>query len=157
MSNRTPQTIRGQIYQALFPLAKLYFRIFRPKTTGSAVVIQKDGQVLLVRNTYGTQRWGFPGGGVKRGEDPALAAAREVQEEVGLTVLDLAPVSCFPFRHHYRNDTVHLYAATAAMNELSIDRAEILEARWFPVEQVTSLEKTSIGEQIWEAYQQCPH
>ncbi|MCY7340850.1 MAG: NUDIX domain-containing protein [Pseudonocardia sp.] len=42
-------------------------------------------RVFLVRKTYGN-RWNIPGGYVDRGESPASACEREVQEEIGLNV-----------------------------------------------------------------------
>lgn len=55
-------------------------------TAGAICVIERpDGAVLLVRQVYRHQ-WGVPGGLLKRGEDAADAARREVLEEVGLEV-----------------------------------------------------------------------
>jgi len=55
-------------------------------TVGSNCVIEReDGAILLVRQVY-RQRWGLPGGLLERGEAPAAAVVREVEEEVGLTV-----------------------------------------------------------------------
>jgi len=52
-----------------------------------AVIRDRDGRVLLVRQTYHRQEmWGPPGGWVARGETPRTAAARETFEEVGLRV-----------------------------------------------------------------------
>jgi 8-oxo-dGTP pyrophosphatase MutT (NUDIX family) len=49
----------------------------------SAVLPDAQGRVLLVRQRY-TPGWHFPGGGVGRGEPPAKAIVRELEEEVGL-------------------------------------------------------------------------
>lgn len=55
-------------------------------TVGAMCRIEReDGHVLLVQLAY-RNRWGVPGGLLKRGEDPATAARREVREEVGLEV-----------------------------------------------------------------------
>lgn len=40
-----------------------------------------DGQVLLVKQNYGDQRWALPGGVLEDDESPAEAAVREVREE----------------------------------------------------------------------------
>ncbi len=59
-----------------------------PKQRLSAyALVQRDGQVLLTRNSVRGPRpgvWSLPGGGVEHGESPALAVAREVAEETGL-------------------------------------------------------------------------
>lgn len=49
----------------------------------SAIIKDKDGRILLVRQRY-SPGWHFPGGGVDRGEPPGDAAIRECREEVGL-------------------------------------------------------------------------
>ena len=44
-----------------------------------------DGRVLLCQLTY-KQDWDLPGGVVEVGESPLVAVAREVEEELGLTI-----------------------------------------------------------------------
>ena len=53
-----------------------------------AVLVEDDGQVLLVRRANEPQRglWTLPAGFVDAGEDPVLAAERECLEETGLRV-----------------------------------------------------------------------
>jgi len=53
-----------------------------------AVLVEKEGQVLLVRrgNDPARGRWTLPAGFLDAGEDPALAAERECLEETGLVV-----------------------------------------------------------------------
>jgi len=51
-----------------------------------AVLIERDGKVLLVRRANTPQKgmWTLPAGFVDAGEDPAQAAERECLEETGL-------------------------------------------------------------------------
>ena len=50
----------------------------------SAVVTDARGQVLLLHHTYRRPAWGFPSGMVGRNEQPPVALARELREELGL-------------------------------------------------------------------------
>jgi CTP:molybdopterin cytidylyltransferase MocA/ADP-ribose pyrophosphatase YjhB (NUDIX family) len=63
---------------------------FDPKIA-AAVVVDIDGRIVLQkrRNDPGIGKWTFPGGFIDRGESVPEGAAREVWEEVGLTVSDL--------------------------------------------------------------------
>ncbi len=47
-----------------------------------AMLIDRDGRVLLVRHSY-IGGLSFPGGGVNRSEPPERAILRELQEEIG--------------------------------------------------------------------------
>ncbi|MDI1465707.1 NUDIX domain-containing protein [Catellatospora sp. KI3] len=51
--------------------------------SASALVTDAEGRVLLVKATY-RDHWSFPGGIVEAGEQPHVAAARELAEEAGL-------------------------------------------------------------------------
>jgi 8-oxo-dGTP diphosphatase len=55
----------------------------------SAGVVMEGGRVLLTQRKAGSHLaglWEFPGGKVESGEDPRHALARELLEELGITV-----------------------------------------------------------------------
>jgi mutator protein MutT len=60
----------------------------RPFVGVGAVVLNGDGHVLLVKRAHEPLKgeWSLPGGGVEVGETLAVAVARELFEETGLTV-----------------------------------------------------------------------
>ena len=65
-------------------------------------VFDADGRLLLIRRANTGYLDGFytlPGGHVDRHESVALAAMREVSEEVCVQVSDLEPVIAMPYRH----------------------------------------------------------
>ena len=43
-----------------------------------------DGRLLMLRHSYGSNRWGWPGGVAEAEEPPRATARREVEEEIGL-------------------------------------------------------------------------
>jgi 8-oxo-dGTP pyrophosphatase MutT (NUDIX family) len=61
-------------------------RLVRTATAGAGLVLVQHGSVLLmwrhrfITDTYG---WEIPIGSIEAGEDPAVAAARETEEETG--------------------------------------------------------------------------
>jgi 8-oxo-dGTP pyrophosphatase MutT (NUDIX family) len=110
---------------------RLYWFLFRPAAVGVQCVISCEGQVLLIRNTYGRRLWTVPGGGIKAGEKPETAVRREVSEEVGLVLDTVRPLGMFHGRDEYRYDTVHAFSSQIENPTCTTDPGEILEARWF--------------------------
>ncbi len=55
-----------------------------PLATVGALVVNPQGQVLIVKTTKWRGTWGVPGGKVEWGESLTSALIREFQEEVGL-------------------------------------------------------------------------
>jgi 8-oxo-dGTP diphosphatase len=64
-----------------------------PKTprVGVGVIIEKNGQVLLIKrtNVHGAGTWSTPGGHLEYGESPEECAIREVKEETGVNIGDV--------------------------------------------------------------------
>jgi len=52
----------------------------------AAVILNQNGEVLLVKHTYGKCNWEIPGGRAEDSESPVDTAIREVREETGLIV-----------------------------------------------------------------------
>jgi 8-oxo-dGTP pyrophosphatase MutT (NUDIX family) len=57
----------------------------RKRAISQLLIRDQDGRVLLCRLTY-KQDWDLPGGVVEVGESPQLAVAREVEEELALSI-----------------------------------------------------------------------
>jgi 8-oxo-dGTP pyrophosphatase MutT (NUDIX family) len=94
-------------------------------------VLVRAGLVLVIRRGPGARRpgwWTPPSGTIEPGETQAEAVAREVREELGLTVQPLARV--------WECDTddggfhLHWWLAEVTGGELDPDPAEVSEARW---------------------------
>ena len=98
-----------------------------------AVIVDEQGQVLLVRQSYGGQGWELPGGGRGRKESVAEAVRREVREEVGVELLTAELRSVY-----YEADVdQHHFAFLCRLTpgaQPSPSSAEILECRFWPVD-----------------------
>src|SRR5258708_3641974 len=69
------------VYRLGFPLARVWWRLARPRHEGALVAVYVGPALLLVRSSY-RAGWQLPGGGVRRGETPEAAARRELAEEI---------------------------------------------------------------------------
>ncbi|MCX7848069.1 MAG: (deoxy)nucleoside triphosphate pyrophosphohydrolase [bacterium] len=77
----------------------------------TAAVIERHGLFLLARRArsdHGPGGWEFPGGKVEPGEDPHTCLARELREELGITVRVGSLLS--DHIHHYPSLTIRLLA-----------------------------------------------
>ncbi len=61
-----------------------------PLVTVGALVVGPSGRLLLIRTHKWRDRWGVPGGKVERGETLLAAVHREVAEETGLALGEIA-------------------------------------------------------------------
>ena len=125
---------------------------------GANTIVEKDGNVLLVRLNYGPRdgRWALPGGLVEADETVEQAAIRETTEETGYIVgldglLAMWMRSGFPI-------LVVIYRAHILSGELRVAPDEASEARFFPRAELPPLEElawpsTAHGLDAWRAYE----
>lgn len=102
-------------------------------TVGAIVFVERpDGAILLARLAY-RDRWGAPGGLLKRGEDAEDGARREVLEETGLAVELLGEPTVVVDPEPRRIDVVfRARVAPGADPSSAAPRSpEILELAWF--------------------------
>ena len=131
MLHLIPKPLHRLAYRLAHGLRKRWWRIARSRLTGCRVLaFDGEGRVLLVRHSYGSGRWMFPGGGVAKGEDPAAAAARELLEETGCRLAAPLAVARIEEVLHGSVNVVHIFAGQAAGTP-RVDHREIVEARFF--------------------------
>jgi 8-oxo-dGTP diphosphatase len=134
---RLPAGFRRRIVRAVSPSF----------TVGAMCFIERsDGALLLVRHSY-RERWGVPGGLLQRGEDVELGAKREVREEVGLDVALLGEPAVVVDAEPQRVDVIFRAALASGVSghDVRLGSAEIVEARWFPPDQLPELQFETAG------------
>lgn len=120
-------------YRLAYLGLSVYWRILRPHERGAQLVILNDNAIVLVRHSYReSSTWMLPGGRVSHDEAPRTAAAREAAEELGLSVDRLFEVARRRTnREGKRNELIAFLARLPAREDVSMDRVELIEARWF--------------------------
>ena len=131
---------------------------FQHVQVGANAIVERDGDVLLVKLNYGPRdgRWTLPGGLVESDESPEEAAIRETAEETGFVVeLDGllatymrpgAPILIVTYRAHITG------------GEMRIAPEELSEAAFFPRDELPPLEElawpsTIHGLDAWKAFE----
>lgn len=104
----------------------------------AAFILNEDGEILLFKHTYRTDcDWGFPGGYLKRQEDPEAAIRREILEESGLHVRVLEVLEVIRSEEMAR---LEILFQAELVGELTFTPShEVEAARFFPLNQLPEL------------------
>ncbi|WP_236711285.1 NUDIX domain-containing protein [Novosphingobium barchaimii] len=110
------------------------WRVWRPDVHGVRILVL-DGQdrVLLVRHSYGSDKWTPPGGGMRRSEDPLLAGARELREETGCRLIEPRVLQISDENLHGSSNAVRIVVGRTG-DEPRADGREIIEVRFFALD-----------------------
>lgn len=136
IAGRVLDAMPAPLHRALLPLAhriRHRWRTWRgtPIEGAAAILTNLNGDLLLLRHSYGPQVWSLPGGGVEPGEDPALTIRRELEEELGLTLGAVERVARVTEEISGSHHTAHIFTAMIDAQPVP-DGREVIEARFFP-------------------------
>lgn len=114
----------------------------------AGVVIIKDGKVLLVQESFERVKglWNLPAGHVDKGETLEQAAVREAKEETGLdVVLGEHPIT---IHKAIERPVLHSFLAKSFSGEVKFDEEELLDAKWFNLNDVLEMDGLRNNEYI---------
>ena len=133
MLERLPRPLHRLALRLAHAARLAWWRLRRPELHGcNAIVRNARGEVLLVRHSYqAPDLWMLPGGGMRRGEAPEAAAARELREETGCTLRDAICVAIEVVPLVGACNHIHLVAGTTE-DAPTPDGREIVAAAFFP-------------------------
>lgn len=155
MKNGAVATARGYFYGAFYRLPSRWrrrlVRLGTAKFVVGAVVLVRDadapdpGRILLLRQPPG-RAWGLPAGLLKRNEEPAVGAARELLEETGVRVAPDDLRALEPSAQiHADGRWIDLVFQTRVPPdvELIVDGGEVFEAAWYRLDALPKLTQPS--------------
>lgn len=98
----------------------------------AAVITNEKGQVLLLEHVLRpASGWGIPGGFIGFGEQPEAALRREIAEETGVDLADVALYRVRTLKGH-----VEILFTARCVGEPAVLSREILRLGWFEPEDI---------------------
>ncbi len=114
-------------------------RFRKPYRTARAVIQFEDHYLLGVHSSFyfrpRARRWGLLGGRIEWGEDAEDAARRELEEELDVLFAELTEIGSF----RYKGARHMVFGASASFRITEYDDRELLDLRWFTLEEVEEM------------------
>jgi len=116
-----------------------------PEATVGALVVNKDGDILIVRSSKWHDKFTVPGGHIELGERAEDAIKREVKEETNLDVVPikllLVQQAIYPYHYHKHEHFVFMdYVCQAQSSEVKLDGRELQHYVWVKPEEALKLD-----------------
>lgn len=128
---------------AILPDGKRCTREVVEHPGGACVLCVREGKIVLVRQfryAYGEELLEIPAGKLCRGEDPAEAARRELEEETGLRAGRLVHLFTMYPTPGYSDEKIYIYEAEEVSEGKSHpDEDEFLSLVSIPVEEAAAM------------------
>lgn len=112
-------------------LRNAIWKRFKAITIGVRVIAVLDGKVMLIRHAY-RDGWYLPGGGLLSGETLESAARRELHEETGIVVGELALFGVYTDFLEGRSDHKIVFLGEI-IHQDNVSSQEIQEIKYFSI------------------------
>ena len=110
--------------------------------TARCILYRENEFLLAVHSSFWgvrQQRWGLPGGQIERGESPEVAAIRELEEELSVYLPRLMEIGPYAYKK-----ALHMvYAAPVTEPIRDWDNSELLDIRWFNIDDIQALKASN--------------
>ena len=107
-----------------------------------STVVADDDHILMIREGHGRKRgcWNLPGGKAQAGEKLIDTAIRETFEETGYEIKPLGLLALFINARGPSKPSIRLHLSARLIGgDIEIDGDEVLDVRWFTVDQLRSI------------------
>ena len=107
------------------------------------LALDEQENVLVVsqyRYAYGEELYEIPAGKLEKGEDPAVTAARELEEEAGFIPEKMIPLYVLYPTPGYTNEKIYIYRAEGVREgRVHLDEGEFLSSAFYPLQEVCGM------------------
>lgn len=112
---------------------------------GACALYVEDNKALFVRQyryAYGESIYEIPAGKLNVGEDPMIAAQRELEEETGIKASRLELLYIAYPTPGYTDEKIYIYRAfEGKKTKVHLDEGEFVDTIWIPLERVKEMLK----------------
>lgn len=121
-----------------------YKNLPKKRMAAGALIFDGEGRVLIVKPSY-KDHWSIPGGVVDERESPRDACAREIREEIGITI-PVGRLLCVDYTKERGEKDESLQfifyggvLGESGLRNIRIDGKEIIDHRFVPCEEAIGL------------------
>jgi 8-oxo-dGTP pyrophosphatase MutT (NUDIX family) len=130
------------LYNLAYRIILLIWFFTRPTVYGVYVAVWYQQKLLIIKNSY-RKRLTLPCGRIKRGEDTAQAAVRELKEEVGIDLRkrQLKFIGQYAAAQNHATDVGSFFEfEMEELPDVQVDNREVIWAQFMPLEQISTLD-----------------
>ncbi len=130
---------------AILPDGQPCIREIIEHSGGACALYVEDEKALFVRQyryAYGESIYEIPAGKLNVGENPMLAAQRELEEETGIKASRLELLYVAYPTPGYTDEKIYIYRAfDGVKTSVNLDEGEFVDTIWIPLEKVKEMLK----------------